>query len=50
MTGRNVTRYMRVDKMIQPFKDRLDAGNLTLPAEVDRVRTEHCGRDGVCCE
>lgn len=34
MTGRNIARYMRVDKLIQPFKDRLDAGELTLTAAV----------------
>jgi hypothetical protein len=28
MTGRNIARYMRVDKLIRPFKDRLDAGEL----------------------
>ena len=32
MTGRNIARYMRVDKLIRPFKDRLDAGELTLTA------------------
>lgn len=35
MTGRNIARYMRVDKMIRPFKDRLDAGNMTLTAAVE---------------
>lgn len=35
MTGRNIARYMRVDKLIQPFKDRLDAGELTLTAAVE---------------
>ena len=35
MTGRNIARYMRVDKLIPPFKDRLDAGELTLTAAVD---------------
>ena len=35
MTGRNIARYMRVDKLIRPFKDRLDAGNLTLTAAVE---------------
>ena len=29
MTGRNIARYMRVDKLIQTFKDRLDTGELT---------------------
>ena len=35
MTGRNIARYMRVDKLIRPFKDRLDAGKLTLTAAVE---------------
>lgn len=35
MTGRNIARYMRVDKLIRPFKDRLDAGELTLTAAVE---------------
>ena len=35
MTGRNIARYMRVDKLIRPFKDRLDAGNMTLTAAVE---------------
>ena len=35
MTGRNIARYMRVDKLIRPFKDRLDDGELTLTAAVE---------------
>lgn len=35
MTGRNIARYMRVDKLIRSFKDRLDAGDLTLTAAVE---------------
>ena len=35
MTGRNLARYMRVDKLIRPFKDMLDAGELTLTAGVE---------------
>lgn len=35
MTGRNIARYMRVDKLIRAFKDRLDAGELTLTAAVE---------------
>ena len=35
MTGRNIARYMRVDKLIRPFKDRLDAGEITLTAAVE---------------
>lgn len=35
MTGRNIARYMRVDKLIRPFKDRLDAGDMTLTAAVE---------------
>lgn len=33
--GRNIARYMRVDKLIRPFKDRLDASDLTLTAAVE---------------
>ena len=35
MTGRNIARYMRVDKLIRPFKDKLDAGDMTLTAAVE---------------
>lgn len=35
MTGRNIARYMRVNKLIRPFKDMLDAGDLTLTAAVE---------------
>ncbi len=35
MIGRNIARYMRVDKLIRPFKDRLDAGDMTLTAAVE---------------
>ncbi len=35
MTGRNIARYMRVDKLIRPFKERLDEGELTLTAAVE---------------
>ncbi|MCM1343741.1 MAG: ParB/RepB/Spo0J family partition protein [Lachnospiraceae bacterium] len=35
MTGRNIARYMRADRLIRPFKDRLDAGELTLTAAVE---------------
>ena len=35
MTGRNIARYMRVDKLIRPFKERLDAGDMTLTAAVE---------------
>ncbi len=35
MTGRNIARYMRVDKLIRTFKDRLDTGELTLTAAVE---------------
>ena len=35
MTGRNIARYMRVDKLIRPFKDRLDAGEMTLTVAVE---------------
>lgn len=36
MTGRNIARYMRVDKLIRWFKDGLDAGEITLTATVER--------------
>lgn len=35
MTGRNIARYMRVDKLIRPFKDKLDVGELTLTAAIE---------------
>lgn len=35
MTGRNIARYMRVDRLIPEFKDRLDAGDMTLTAAVE---------------
>lgn len=35
MTGRNIARYVRVDKLIRPFKNRLDAGDMTLTAAVE---------------
>lgn len=35
MTGRNIARYMRVDKLIPEFKDKLDDGNMTLTAAVE---------------
>lgn len=35
MTGRNIARYMRVDRLISEFKDRLDAGDMTLTVAVE---------------
>ena len=35
MTGRNIARYMRVDKLIPEFKEKLDDGSMTLVAAVD---------------
>lgn len=35
MTGRNIARYMRVDKLIPEFKDKLDDGEMTLTAAVE---------------
>ncbi len=35
MTGRNIARYMRVDKLIPEFKEELDNGLLSLVAAVD---------------
>lgn len=35
MTGRNIAWYMRVDKLIPEFKDKLDGGEMTLTAAVE---------------
>lgn len=35
MTGRNIARYMRVDKLIPEFKDKLDGGEMILTAAVE---------------
>ena len=35
MTGRNIARYMRVNQLSQPLKERLDNGLLSLVAAVD---------------
>lgn len=35
MTGRNIARYMRVNQLSPPLKDRLDNGELSLVAAVD---------------
>ena len=35
MTGRNIARYMRVNQLSQPLKERLDSGMLSLVAAVD---------------
>lgn len=35
MTGRNIARYIRVNQLSQPLKDRLDDGSLSLVAAVD---------------
>ena len=35
MTGRNIARYMRVQKLEEPLKERLDEGMLPLVAAVD---------------
>lgn len=35
MTGRNIARYIRVNKLIAPLKHMLDEGSLTLTAAVD---------------
>lgn len=35
MTGRNIARYMRIDKLIPEFKDKLDDGEITLTAAVE---------------
>lgn len=35
MTGRNIARYMRIDRLIPEFKDAVDKGTLALVAAVD---------------
>lgn len=35
MTGRNIARYMRVNQLSQPLKEKLDNGSLSLVAAVD---------------
>lgn len=35
MTGRNIARYMRIDRLIPEFKDAVDKGALALVAAVD---------------
>lgn len=35
MTGRNIARYMRVDRLIPEFKKKLDDGDMTLTAAVE---------------
>lgn len=35
MTGRNIARYLRVNQLSQPLKERLDDGSLPLVAAVD---------------
>ncbi|MDE5967382.1 MAG: ParB N-terminal domain-containing protein [Lachnospiraceae bacterium] len=35
MTGRNIARYIRVNQLVQPLKNKLDDGNLSLVAAVD---------------
>ena len=35
MTGRSIARYMRVDKLIPEFKEKLDDGAMTLTAAVE---------------
>lgn len=35
MTGRNIARYMRVDKLIPEFKDKLDDREMTLTTAVE---------------
>lgn len=35
MTGRNIARYIRVNQLSQPLKDKLDDGSLSLVAAVD---------------
>lgn len=35
MTGRNIARYMRLDRLIPKFKDAVDKGTLAMVAAVD---------------
>ena len=35
MTGRNIARYMRIDRLIPDFKDAVDKGTLAMVAAVD---------------
>lgn len=35
MTGRNIARYMRIDRLIPEFKDAVDKGTMALVAAVD---------------
>lgn len=35
MTGRNIARYMRLDRLISEFKDAVDKGTLAMVAAVD---------------
>ena len=35
MTGRNIARYIRANQLVQPLKNKLDQGNLSLVAAVD---------------
>ena len=35
MTGRNIARYMRIQQLEEPLKERLDDGTLPLVAAVD---------------
>lgn len=35
MTGRNIARYMRVNQLSQPLKEKLDTGEISLTAAVD---------------
>lgn len=35
MTGRNIARYMRLDRLIPEFKDAVDKGTLEMVAAVD---------------
>lgn len=35
MTGRNIARYMRVNQLVEPLKEMLDQGEISLVAAVD---------------
>ena len=40
MTGRNIARYMRLDRLIPEFKDAVDKGTLAMVAGCGSVLSE----------
>lgn len=41
MTGRNIARYMRLDRLIPEFKDAVDKGTLAMVDAVDLSYLNH---------